>query len=167
NLRAINKIMAYSRLAISSFDVRSQLPFDLVFLLCYIKLTNNAVYAAIKNHEYSIQALVDKLEAILPPSLFVEKGYEGYPRSAAWAIAHLLLAYNYPTRGIAIEPDFDGIPIDDSKFLSFPIQTTKLKLELLLEALTYCRQGQDRYFMEGLNHILSRIDLTENISLDY
>ena len=161
NFRSVNRLISLFRIAISTFPANSYIHIDLVFLLCYLKFENPKIYINITEGNYKIQELIDEIEEALPASIFESKDYNMSDRHIAFAIASLLLCYNYSSRMIEREADFKGTPKEGSRFDTYPIKTKRLKKELLEEALYYRRNGARGYYQDGLTMITSRIDLLQ------
>ena len=161
NFRSVNRLISLFRIAINTFPVNSYIHIDLVFLLCYLKFENPQIYINVTEGNYKIQELIDEIEEALPVSIFESKDYNMSDRHIAFAIASLLLCYNYSSRMIEREPDFKGTPKEGSRFDTYPIKTKRLKKELLEEALHYRRNGARGYYQDGLTMITSRIDLLQ------
>jgi hypothetical protein len=158
NLRTANKIFAYTRLSLTGTQSSSNMSFDLYFLLCFLKVTNVEFYDKIKNHEYTVQQLVNSLETELPASTFSnDDGFRMH--HICWAIGSLLLRYNYDSHGLPFEKDFKGTQIEGTDKSEYPIQTSLIDKERLFEALNY-KERSRRYFY-GLSSILNKIDLLE------
>lgn len=164
NLRLANKIFAYTRLVFQGFSSSSDVLFDTIFLLCFIKVTNSKLFSDIKNGVFSIQELVCELEEQLPSGIFSADTDIFTPRHTAWAIAGLIAYYSYSDRGIEREPTFKGKELEGSKNLEFPLETTKLNKDLLDEALSYILRSH-RNYLYGLKGILNRIELTNYINM--
>ncbi len=159
NLRLANKIFAYTRLVLHGYSPNSNILYDTLFLLCYIKVTNPYLFSDIKSGAFNIQELVSALEKQLPVGIFTEDTDMFTPRHTAWAVAGLIAYYSYSDRGVQRDESFKGKPIDDSKEkLSFPLITTKIKKELLDEALTHILKSH-RNHVYGLKSMLEKIEL--------
>ena len=166
NLRLANKIFAYTRIVLQGYSINSMFPADLLFLLCFIKITNPILYEGIHRGEFTIQGLIDVLEAELPTGLFNPEPYSSSDRHLCCAIATLILRYNYTSRGIQREKDFEGKVVEDKRYREFPIQTKKLNKQMLDETLSYYSSNhRDSYYEYGLKDMLERIDLTSNLQL--
>lgn len=81
----------------------------------------------------------------------------------SYAVATLLIQYNYQQRGIPREPDFKGKQVDSESDMVFPIKSKKFDLAKLNEALTY--ESQKRYNFYGLQSALNKIDLVDSLKL--
>lgn len=164
NLRLANKIFAYTRLVLHGYASNSEIPFDTLFLLCFLKVTNADLFSKIKIGAFSIQGLITELENQLPPGLFSIDTDMFTPRHSAWAIAGLISYYSYSDRGMEREPSFKGEPIEgDNRRLSFPVKTEKLNKDLFDEALTHILSSQ-RNYMYGLKGMIEKIELNDYIN---
>lgn len=162
SLRAANKIFAYTRLALSGYNPAQHFSADLFFLLCYFKVINRPFYNQIKIGEFSIQGLLDAIEKNLPEPIF-HSDDNFIMHHISYAVATLLIQYNYQQRGIPREPDFKGKQVDSESDMVFPIKSKKFDLAKLNEALTY--ESQKRYNFYGLQSALNKIDLVDSLKL--
>ena len=159
NFRSVNRLMTLFRIVLDTFPANSYIPIDLIFLLCYLKFAIPQIYENILAGQYSIQGLIDILEEELPASIFVSNNYKMTDRHIAFAIANLLLWYNYPSRMIMRDKNFKGNKIEGKAVETYPVETKRLDKELLEEALHYTRNGTRSYHQEGLSMITNRIEL--------
>lgn len=162
NLRLANKIFAYTRLVLYNFSAESDVLFDTLFLLCYLKVTNSGLFSSIKAGAYSIQELVSELEEQLPQGLFSSDTDMSTPRHSAWAIAGLIAYYAYSDRGIEREPSFKGKKVEGSNSLAFPLKTAKINKYLFDEALSHILDSH-RNYMYGLKGLTEKIELNNYI----
>lgn len=158
NLRSANKIFAYTRLVLQGYSVTAKIYPDLLFLLCFIKLTRPAFYSRICNEEYTLQELVYALEEELPAPIFTPKQYSLTERNLCWAVAALLMRYNHFSRGTPTEPNFKGQKCEGQSYCEFPIKTNKINKVELFNALTYYNNS-DPYYQDGLRYMIERINL--------
>lgn len=163
SLRAANKIFAYTRLALSGYNLTQHFSADLFFLLCYFKVTNRPLYTQIKNGDFSIQKLLEAMEENLPNAIFNPDDTSFAMHNLSYTVATLLIQYNYPTRGMAREPNFKGQQNDENSDMIFPIKCTKFNLAKLNEALTY--ESKNRYNLYGLQSAFNKIDLIDSLKL--
>lgn len=164
NLRTANKIFAYTRLALSGYNLTQQFSADLFFLLCYFKVTNKSLYNQIKAGKFSIQELLNEIEKNLPESIFHSDEIFTM-HNISYAVATLLLQYNYSQqRGIPREAAFKGEQKDpQSQDLVFPIKSKKFDLTKLNEALTY--ESKQRHNLYGMQSALNKIDLVDSLKV--
>lgn len=162
SLRNTNKIFAYTRLALSGYNLTQQFSADLFFLLCYFKVTNRPFYNQIKTGEFSIQGLLDAVEKNLPEPIFHSDDTFAM-HHISYAVATLIIQYNHHQHGIPREPDFKGEQVDSKTDKVFPIKSKKFDLAKLNEALTY--ESQKRYNFYGLQSALNKIDLVDSLKL--
>lgn len=163
NLRFANKLYAYARLVFVGYNAGCRKA-DMYLLLCYLKLRLPKVYKKILLREYSIQGLFDGIENHLASSLFQSENCQKNDRHMAWAIARLLLHYNYGDGNLPLEKEFTGTPLDNKPLSTFPITTKYLSKELLDEALTHVASYSDSGYSYGLTDTLKRIELISGIS---
>lgn len=158
NLRLANKIFAYTRIVLQGFPITSRVPAGMLFLLCFIKITNPDLYGKIQDGKFSIQGIIDSLENELPNEVFNREQDPFIQHHLCWAIATLILRYNYPPTGFPREKDFEK----KIKAKEFPIQTKRLDKNELYDALSYYIDTPTHY-VYGLTEILNRINLTSNL----
>lgn len=160
NLRMTNKIIAYTRLALSGYALDQYVYSDLFFLLCYFKVTDRKLYDSIKEGQFSLQELLNKVEESLPSTIFKSENRYFSEHHIAYALAKLIFRYNYSgTRGIPRDDTFKGKSLDsNSKELIFPINPKLIPPKKLYEALAYEEQ-RGHSNMAGLNFIFLKIDL--------
>ena len=159
NLRLANKIFAYTRIVLQGFPITSRVPADLLFLLCFIKITNPNLYRKIQNGEFTLQELIDSLELELPNEIFHREPGSFTQHHLCWAVAALILRYNYPSTGIPREKDFERKVMEKE----FPIQTKRLDKKELYDALNY--HIGNTHYIYGLKDMLDRINLTSKLHL--
>ena len=165
NLRLANKIFAYTRLVLHGYPADSNNFYDTLFLLCYIKVTNQQLFSDIKNGAFTIQELVSAFEKQMPVGIFSEDTDMFTPRHTAWAVAGLIAYYSYSDRGIERDSSFKGKLIDSSdNTLSFPLTTTRINKELLDEALTHILKSH-RHYVYGIKGVLEKIELNNYLHL--
>lgn len=165
NLRLVNKIFAYTRIVLQGFPITSRVPADLLFLLCFIKTTNPSLYERIQNEEFTIQELMNVLEDELPKELFHSEPFSFKQHHLCSTVAALILQYNYTSRGIPREKDFEEKAINENGHKKFPIQTKKLNKQEIDDALSYYTSSHDSYYKYGLKDMLKRINLTSNLHI--
>lgn len=163
NLRTANKIFAYTRLALCSYNTAQNFPADLFFLLCFWKVTNPTFYNQIKSGENSIQNLLIKIEKELPKDLFFSENLYFTMHHISSAVAALLIQYNYTQDRNVRETTFKAIKHDDNSASVFPIKSDKIDLNLLNEALTH--ESQQRCNWYGLQSIFDKIDLVDSLKI--
>ena len=70
NLRQMDRIFAYSRLALMQFGSRTYLLPDIYFMLCFWKVMDSQFYNQISKKAFTVQEFLMKLEDKLPPAFF-------------------------------------------------------------------------------------------------
>lgn len=161
-LRTANKIFAYTRLALCSYNTTQCFPADLFFLLCFWKVTNPTFYNQIKSGKYSIQNLLTEIEKELPEELFTSDD-SFTMHHISYAVATLLILYNYTQDRNIRETTFKGIKHDANSEPEFPIKSKKIHPTLLNEALNY--ESKKRYNFYGLQSLLDKIDLVDSFKI--
>ena len=165
NLRLANKIFAYTRIVLQEYSIDEIFPVNVLFLLCFIKVTNPNLYERIQNAEFSMQGLMDILEDELPQGLFNSEPFSYKQHHLCSAVATLILRYNYISRGIPREKDFEENVINDNGYKKFPIQTKKFNKQELDKALSYYINAPYSNYEYGLKDMLDRINLTSNLHI--
>lgn len=165
NLRLANKIFAYTRIVLQEYSIDSIFHADLLFLLCFFKITNPDLYNRIQNGDFSIQGLIDILEITLPTRLFNQGLYSFTHSYLCWAVAALILRYNYTSRGILRDKDFMAKAIDHDGRYEFPFHTKKFNKDELNKALSSYINHRYSDYEYGLKDMLDRIDLTSELQL--
>lgn len=103
DLRTWDRVFAYSRLAAIQVGNNEQVLMDLIFLLCFLRITQPDFYSKIRSKEFSIQELIVELEKTLPRMLIEpnnETYYGGYRSyGIILAITELLYIYDYSING--------------------------------------------------------------------
>lgn len=163
NLRSINKIFAYTRIVLQSFPLTSKISADLLFLLCFFKVITPAFYSQLKMRKFSLQELVDEIENILPPSIFISTPYFHDGRTISWATANLLLSYNSNEHRQSFE-DIFKVEKFDNQPLEYPITTKRFPREDLFEALSYYI-NHNEYYSYGLEQVYKKIDLLQVLNM--
>ena len=94
NLRQIERIFAYARLALTQFQSNSYVIPDIYFLLCFWKVMKPELYKNIRNKKYTTQDLLTKLENILPETLLVTDHNHIKNRGIYYTLASLIYCYD-------------------------------------------------------------------------
>lgn len=92
-LRQTEKLFAYTRLILISFQTNSYLFADLFFLMSFIKQFESVFYDDLKQRNFTIQELSDKVNTVFVENLRLEQ-ISKYSQSFTSAIAKLLFFYN-------------------------------------------------------------------------
>lgn len=164
NLRQMDRVFAYSRLALMQFASNTYLLPDVYFMLCFWKVTDASFYNQISDKAYTVQELLSKLEEKLPVSLF-QNEHHYYTRNIVFAIACLLYCYditgpeNYPIRRT-----LKSVKNETTGKNEFNIQSKSINKETLDDAFNWYYQGYSKNTQYGLRFILQRIDLLHSFS---
>lgn len=168
NLRQLERVFAYARLALMQFSSNTYVIPDIYFLLCFWKVMKPEFYNGIRNKEYTNQELLTKVENILPETLLVTDKSQIKNRGIYYTLASLVYCYdttstdrNVIQRGSLEFDKNEKTGKEESK-----IQTTKLEKELFDEALKcyYMNRGNGQYSY-GLNFLFNKIDLLEDFKV--
>ena len=164
NFRVINKIMANFRLVINSYNFNTTSSLELAFFLCFFKILYPDIYNKIKNHEYTLQELLDALEANLSSSLFSKEKFDYTVNHMAYVISSLLIAYNYKSRGTEIDEGFKPSSNDENT-ATFPIKPSRFECKTLYKALFQTNERCIQILMYGLNDYFNKIDFVNGFRL--
>lgn len=168
NLRQIERIFAYARLALMQFQSNSYVIPDIYFLLCFWKVMKPEFYKEIRNKKYTTQDLLTKIENILPEKLLVTDSNHIKNRGIYYTLASLIYCYDttstdrYDIQTTSLEfRKNENTGNEESK-----IETSKLQKVLFDQALNsyLMSRGNDQYNC-GLNFLFNRIDLLEEFKI--
>ena len=163
-LRQIDKIYAYTRLALMQFSANTYLLPDIYFLLCFWKILDDEFYKEIKNKELTIQELLNKLEQKLPAELLKTDEFNEYPYIYK-LIASLI--YCYDTTSLkdtyTQRPSLkkDNYQIEDNNF-GYNIKCNILNVKKLNNTLIIFYEGHHNEYSNGLRYIFERIELFQS-----
>lgn len=155
NLRLMDRVFAYSRLALMQFNSSIYVMPGIYFMLCLWKVTDPIFYNQLKNKEFTIQELLYKLEEKLPKSMFDDSNY----RTKIYVIANLIYCYDMSTTEYKVQKPTLIIRQNNSTIeCEPPIHLKHIDNNELLYALEYYYNNR-QYDLPGLWHVFSRIDL--------
>lgn len=92
DIRTIDKIFAHSRLALQSFSNNESVVPNVLFILCYIRITDYDFYRGIEKKTYEVQQLLTKLVEKFPNALLSNNDNLG--RHIMYSIFALLKMYD-------------------------------------------------------------------------
>lgn len=164
NLRQMDRIFAYSRLALMQFASNTYLLPDVYFMLCFWKVMDPLFYNQISNKAYTVQELLSRLEEKLPKSIFQSDNHY-HTRNIVFVIACLL--YCYDITGAGDYPNkrtLECVKNETTGKNEFKIQSKIIDKETLDDALDWYYQGRSENTRYGLRFILQRIDLLRSFS---
>ena len=167
NLRQMDRIFAYSRLALMQFGSRTYLLPDIYFMLCFWKVMDSQFYNQISKKAFTVQEFLMKLEDKLPP-VFFRKEEEYYYSSSNMVYVVACLLYCYDITGTGDRPvasTLEAIPNESTKKNEYNIQSKYFKKEELNDALDYYMRGHSQETRFGLRFILQRIELMRSFSI--
>jgi hypothetical protein len=167
NLRQMDRIFAYSRLALMQFGPRTYLLPDIYFMLCFWKLMDSQFYNQISKKAFTVQEFLMKLEDKLQPAFF-RKEEEYYYSSSNMVYVVACLLYCYDITGTGDRPvasTLEAIPNESTKKNEYNIQSKYFKKEELNDALDYYKRGHSEEYRHGLRFILQRIELLHSFSI--
>ena len=166
NLRQMDRIFAYSRLALMQFGSRTYLLPDIYFMLCFWKVMDSQFYNQISKKAFTVQEFLMKLEDKLPPAFFrKEEEYLYSSSSTVYLIACFLYCYDITGTGERpIASTFKAIPNESTKKNEYNIQSKYFEKDELNEALDYYMRRYAEETRNGLRFILNRIELLHSFS---
>lgn len=163
SLRQIEKIFTHIRLSLNMYNYNQVIYSDLVCLLTYLRICESDCYDKISYRSYSIQELIDQIEAIIPKQILnIESNATYSPnRYFYFTLALLLRCY------VCSYQNSD----DNDKLLTRTSSQSKLEInfnvniinkEVLTEALEW---AYNRNKMIPLSYFTNKIDLLENFMI--
>ncbi len=166
NLRQMDRIFAYSRLALMQFGSRTYLLPDIYFMLCLWKVMDSQFYNQISQKVFTVHEFLLKLEDKLPPAFFrKEEGYCYSSSSTVYLIACFLYCYDITGTGERpIASTFKAILNEGTKKNEYNIQSKYFEKDELNEALDYYMRRYAEETRNGLRFILNRIELLHSFS---
>lgn len=167
NLRKMDRIFAYSRLALMQFGPTTYLLPDIYFMLCFWKVVDLQFYNQISKKAFTVQELLQKLEEKLPTTFFLKEDDYFYSSSnMVYVIACLLYCYDITGTGERpVASTLKGIPNESTKKDEYNIQSKYFKKEEFNDALDYYMKRHTEETRFGLRFILQRIDLMRSFSI--
>lgn len=165
NLRQMDRIFAYSRLALMQFGSRTYLLPDIYFMLCFWKVMDSQFYNQISKKAFTVQEFLMKLEDKLPPAFFRKE--EEYYSSSNMVYVVACLLYCYDITGTGDRPvasTLKAIHNESTKKNEYNIQSKYFEKDELNEALDYYMRRYAEEARNGLRYILNRIELLHSFS---
>lgn len=165
NLRQMDRIFAYSRLALLQFGSRTYLLPDIYFMLCFWKVMDSQFYNQISKKAFTLQEFLMKLEDKLPPAFFRKE--EEYYSSSNMVYVVACLLYCYDITGTGDRPvasTLKAIHNESTKKNEYNIQSKYFEKDELNEALDYYMRRYAEEARNGLRYILNRIELLHSFS---
>lgn len=165
NLRQMDRIFAYSRLALMQFGSRTYLLPDIYFMLCFWKVMDSQFYNQISKKAFTVQEFLMKLEDKLPPAFFRKE--EEYYSSSNMVYVVACLLYCYDISGTGDRPvasTLKAIHNESTKKNEYNIQSKYFEKDELNEALDYYMRRYAEEARNGLRYILNRIELLHSFS---
>ena len=166
NLRQMDRIFAYSRLALMQFGSRTYLLPDIYFMLCFWKVMDSQFYNQISKKAFTVQEFLMKLEDKLPPAFF-RKEEEYYYSSSNMVYVVACLLYCYDITGTGDRPvasTLKAIHNESTQKNEYNIQSKYFEKDELNEALDYYMRRYAEEARNGLRYILNRIELLHSFS---
>lgn len=167
NLRKMDRIFAYSRLALMQFGPTTYLLPDIYFMLCFWKVVDPQFYNQISKKAFTVQELLQKLEEKLPTAFFRKEGDYFYSsNNMVYVVACLLYCYDITGTGERpVASTLEGITNESTKKNEYNVQSKYFKKEELNDALDYYMKRHTEETRLGLRFILQRIELMRSFSI--
>ncbi len=158
-LRQIEKLFAYTRLVLNTFNYNQYVLPDVLLLLIYIKYHESDFYISIKQNELSIQEFVDQINTVFSNNL---KNIDDYQRqNIIYPIAKLIHLYNNSFPRVTYQ--YPSIIInDENRIGKLSFNAGNINEKDLLVGLKYCMQQHDMYNL-STSFLLHKIDLLETL----
>ena len=166
NLRQMDRIFAYSRLALMQFGSRTYLLPDIYFMLCFWKVMDSQFYNQISKKAFTVQEFLMKLEDKLPPAFFrKEEEYYYSSSNIVYVVACLLYCYDITGTGDRpVASTLKAIHNESTQKNEYNIQSKYFEKDELNEALDYYMRRYAEEARNGLRYILNRIELLHSFS---
>lgn len=166
NLRQMDRIFAYSRLALMQFGSRTYLLPGIYFMLCFWKVMDSQFYNQISKKAFTVQEFLMKLEDKLQPAFFRKEEEYCYSSSnMVYVVACLLYCYDITGTGDRpVASTLKAIHNESTKKNEYNIQSKYFEKDELNEALDYYMRRYAEEARNGLRYILNRIELLHSFS---
>ena len=159
SLRQIEKIFAYTRLVLRSFNSNMYVYPDMLFLMIYIKYYKNKLYTIIKSQNLSIQEFVNNIGEIFTDNFRKDKEDE-YTTTFTSAITKLIHFYNNRHRRTISGQNLIEVGTNGEKYkLTFSLPED-IDKERVCQLLCYFNRTFHGYDMK-LKFFVDKIDLLE------
>lgn len=165
NLRQMDRIYAYTRLALMQFNVLTNFYPNIFFLLCFWKITDHEFYNEIKNKNISCQELLEKLEYKLPKILLESDSDNDYKYyfETEYTIAYLLCSYDIMNVPLQNDPTIKREANARSGKIEYNLKAKYIKNDALYGAIKFY-QERSIHIRYGLETIFQRIELLSKFS---
>lgn len=169
NLRLLDRIFAYTRLALLQFPYNSYMFSSIYYMLCFWKITNNKLYDDISNKRLTVIELFKMLENVFCIEIREQENERYAQPRISWVIAETLVCYDKTNLNGRWDSkkELQGTKTDDSKeILDFKLPTSIIDKDNLNEALTWYTNHSYEARGAGLGFIFKRINLLDNFALN-
>lgn len=158
-LRQIEKLFAYTRLVLNTFNYNQYVLPDVLLLLIYIKYHESDFYISIKQNELSIQEFVDQINTVFSNNL---KDIDDYQRqNIIYPIAKLIHCYNNSYKRLTYLQSSIIVSNEERKE-KLTFNSGNINEKDLLVGLSYCTRQHAMYDLSTM-FLLKRIDLLETL----
>ena len=165
NLRQIDRIFSYARLALMQFKANTYILPNIYFMLCFWKIMNPSFYSKLRNVIYTPQELLTELENILPKVFFTNEpsNYNGIHN--IYTIAAFIFGYDktsHPNEQTIHRPTLTST--DSQGNLVFNIKSNFFKKEDFERALYFYYEHYRENIDNGFTYLFQRIDLLKSFN---
>lgn len=164
NLRKAYRIIHYTRLVLAGCAINAPINSDLLFLLAFLKVYSPSSYDGIRNHEFSLQGLLDEMERVLPTSLLIQNETYGASRRMVLLLSKLLFFYNY-RNGHVQDKQFIGTPVEPSNQYTYPLTPKYISSIALDEALRWMENNTHAHYEAGIDTLIKKVQMTDFINI--
>lgn len=162
DLRTWDRIFAHTRLAAIQVGSSDQVLIELIFFLCFLKITQLDFYIDIRNNKYSMQGLIDALEEKIPFSLLEAQNasFSSKPSNGAFILmlTELLYIYDFTLN------EYNGPVLSVGKSMeTLNLRTTIIDNSKLVDNIKWLHRAL--CIDKKLSFFTSKVDLTDNFKL--
>lgn len=165
NLRQLERIYAYARLALMQFSTNSYLIPDLYFLLCFWKITQPNFYLRIRNRKLSSQELLYEIESLLPRDLLITDNEYQLNRNIYFLIANLIFGYDTNVNMQTIQQILNTKQDNQEYKYEHKLSSSIMNNKLLNESLDYFYTKLPLNLTNFFEDLLDRIDLLDEFQI--
>lgn len=165
NLRLLDRIFAYTRLALLQFSYNSYLLSSIYYMLCFWKITNSKLYNDISTKNITIAELLKELEDVFRIEILAQSNDRYRDLKISWAIAEMLVCYDNTSinESYNSRKELNGTKITEkNEELDFNLPVSILDKDELNQALTWYSNRSYDARGYGLGFIFKRINLLDN-----
>ena len=160
-LRQVEKIFTNIRLSLNLFSNKRNINANLLCLLTYLRICESDCYERITHKEYTIQELINEIEAIFPPQMFDLSTSINRSTNRPFYFTITDLLYSYSITKLGLDYDKDLLTsFDTDAELSF--NTKSIDKTLLIESIKHTYSLDN---VMPLETITAKINLLDNLQI--